>query len=427
MLVRHVGKIVSTVGKLKRMHYGWIMVLVSACLMVVQALRIFTFGVFLKPITEEFGWGRGEISTAYAIGMFISGSFALVAGRASDRYGPRILVTVSGFLVATGFFLMSRISAIWQFQVIWGLLMGLGGSFFFIPITSTIPRWFAKHRGTAVALAGAGFGFGGIISPPLAQLLISTYDWRRTYVILSMITLAIVVPLAQLLKQSPERIGIRAYGEELDIKSGTAQVNSLAGEGFSFTGAVKTKYFWLFGFLQFCFFSCLQVVLVHINPYAVDIGIPALTAASIVSFISAFSTVGRIATGFLSDKVGGRPVLVACLATATLALIWLLVAKQVWMFFLFAMVFGLAYGGMVPLTAIVPAELFGLKAFGVIYAGLMLVSTTGESLGAPVAGFIFDLTGHYWPAFLICICLCSLATTLGILLMIFSRKQVYRR
>jgi MFS family permease len=393
------------------------MVIVSACLMVVQALRIFTFGVFLKPLASEFGWGRGQISTAYAIGMFTSGSFAIVAGRASDRYGPRILVTVSGILVATGFFLMSRITAIWQLQLIYGLLMGLGGSFFFIPISTTIPRWFAKNRGMAIALTGAGFGFGGIISPPLAQILISTYDWRMTYVILSVITLAIVVPLAQLLKQSPERMGIKPYGEGLEINSETARVKILAGEGFSFTGAVKTRHFWLFGFVQFCFFSCLQVVLVHINPYAVDIGISALTAASIVSFISAFSTVGRITTGFLSDKVGGRPMLIACLAMATASLIWLMFARQVWMFYLFAMLFGLAYGGMVPLTTIVPVELFGLRALGVIFAGLMLVSTTGESLGAPVAGFIFDKTGHYWPAFLICIFLISLATTFSIMML----------
>jgi len=97
------------------------------------------------------------------------------------------------------------------------------------------------------------------------------------------------------------------------------------------------------------------------------------------------------------------------------------------MFYLFAMVFGLAYGGMVPLTAIVPAELFGLKAFGVIYAGLMLVSTIGESLGAPVAGFIFDKTGQYWPAFLICIVLGSLAITLGIMVMTYSRKRLNSR
>ena len=318
--------------------------------------------------------------------------------------------------------LMPRISALWQLQAIWGVLMGLGGSFFFIPIFTTIPRWFVKHRGMAIALTSAGFGFGGIISPPLAQLLISAYDWRITYIVLSLITFVIVVPLAQLLKQSPEKIGIKAYGDESDTNSGVVKVKSLASEGFSFKGAMKSRYFWLMGFVQFCFFSCLQVVLVHINPYAVDIGIPVLTAAGIVSFISAFSTVGRIATGFLSDKVGGRQMLVACLVTSTLALVWLLVARQVWMLYLFAMVFGLAYGGMVPLSTLVPAELFGLKAFGMIYAGLMLVSMTGESLGAPVAGFIFDITGHYWPAFLICIALSTFATILSIMIMKYGRK-----
>lgn len=399
------------------------MVMVSVCLMTVQALRMFTFGVFLRPIAAEFGSGRGELSTAYAIGLFTAGAFSIVAGKISDKYGPRILVTISGMLTAIGFFLMSRISAIWQLQAIWGVFMGLGGSFFFIPIFSTIPRWFIRHRGTAVALTSAGFGFGGIISPPLAQLLISAYDWRTAYIVLSLITVVTVVPLAQLLRQSPEKIGIKAYGDESDTNSVAVTVKGLAGEGFSFRSAIKSRYFWLLGLVQFCFFSCLQVVLVHIYPYAVDIGIPMLTAAGIVSFISAFSVVGRIATGFLSDKVGGRRMLVACLATSSLALIWLLIARQVWMFYLFALVFGFAYGGMVPLSALVPAEIFGLKAFGVIYAGMMVVSMTGESLGAPMAGFIFDITGHYWPAFVICITLSLSATFLSIIIAKYGRKR----
>ncbi|MFH1639955.1 MAG: MFS transporter [Chloroflexota bacterium] len=399
------------------------MVMLSAFLMVVQALRIFSFGIFLKPISLEFGWGRGEISGAYAIGMFTTGCFAILSGKASDKYGPRVLVTIGGALCAAGFFLLSRINAIWQVYVIWGLFMGLGGSLFFIPITSTILRWFARHRGAAVALTGAGFGFGGIISPPLAQLLISTYGWRTTYVILSIITIVTVTPLAQLLKQSPERAGIRAYGAEPDIENEEERERNPGSGDFSFTEAVKTGRFWFFGFMQFCFFSCLQVVLVHINPYALDIGIPALTAATIVSFISASSTIGRIATGFISDRVGGKPMLVICLIVSTLALIWLLFTGQIWMFYLFAAVFGLAYGGMVTLIAIVSAELFGLKSFGMIFAGLMLVSITGEAMGAPMAGVIFDVTGSYRLAFFICIALCSMAILFSLLILRYGRKQ----
>ncbi len=399
------------------------MVMVSAFLMLVQALRMFSFGMFLKPISDEYGWGRGELSSAYAIGMLASGCFALLAGKACDRYGPRILVTASGILVAAGFFLMSRINTVWQVQLIWGVFMGLGGCFFFIPITSTIPRWFATHRGAAIALTGAGFSLGGIITPPLCQLLITTYSWRTAYIVLSLLTLVIVMPLAQFLRHKPEQVGLRPYGAGPgDHARASLKSNGAAAE-FTFSQAVRTGRFWLFGFLQFCFFASLQVVLVHINPYALDIGIPALTAASIVSFISLFSTVGRIATGFLSDRVGGRPVLVACLISATLALIWLLFTGDVWMFYVFAVVYGLAYGGMVPLTTIVPVDIFGLKAFGVIYAGLNFVSTIGESMGAPVAGFIFDATGSYRTAFLICVAACSIASSFGIIILRSGNKK----
>lgn len=398
------------------------MVIIGACLMLVQALRMFSFGIFLKPITTEFGWGRGEVSSAYAIGLLTSGCFALLSGKACDRYGPRILVTLAGLFIAAGFFLMSRVSTIWNVQLFWGLFMGLGGSFFFIPITATIARWFVKRRGAAIALTAAGFSLGGVITPTLCQLLIDAYGWRAAYIILSVLTLVISLPLAQFLKHSPERAGLKAYGDDTGAGASKVQKASPTKAVLTFMDALKTSRFWLLGFLGFCFFSSLQVVLVHINPYALDRGIPALTAASIVSFISVFSTVGRVATGFLSDRVGGTRVMVACLVTATLALVWLTFTGPVWMFYVFAVVFGLAYGGMVPLTTIVPVDIFGLTAFGVIYAGLNFISTIGESMGAPVAGFIFDATGSYRMAFLICIIIDSLATLFSILIMRGGRK-----
>jgi MFS family permease len=276
------------------------MVIIGASLMLVQALRMFSFGIFLKPITNEFGWGRGDLSSAYAIALFVSGFLAILSGRVCDKYGPRLLVTFAGLCIAAGFVLMSRINSIWQVQLYWGLFMGAGGSLFFIPITSTIARWFVKSRGLAVALTACGFSLGGVVTPPLCQYLIDSYGWRNAYLVMSVVAVVLTIPLAQFLKQSPEKAGCLAYGAEPSRNAASTAKGAQAD--LTLKQAVRTGRFWLMGFLEFCFFSSLQVVLVHITPYALDNAIPALTAATIVSFISVFSTVGRVATDVLSSS-----------------------------------------------------------------------------------------------------------------------------
>ncbi len=407
--------------KLKHLHYGWVMVLIAACVLATYALVVYTFGVFLKPLTMEFNWERGALSGAFSIGLLLAGILAIFTGRLSDKYGPRILVTISGLLVGIGFLLMSQIDSLWQVYLIWGLFMGIGGSCCIIPVISTIPRWFAKKMGIAVGITMTGFGLGAVISPPLAQWLISAYDWRQAFIILGLITLIIVIPLAQFMKHSPQRIGLKSYGENGTIED--KQSLASATEGLSFTQAIRTGRFWTLGLIQFCFFFCLQVIIIHIVPYANDIGILEVVAVSILSIIAGISVIGRFSIGFIADRVGGRLALSACLTLATLALIWLLFTKEIWMFYVFAVIFGLAYGGIVSLTTVVPAELFSRSFLGIILGSLMLFATVGGALGPPLAGSIFDVTGSYSLAFLICVIIGTLAIILSLILLRYKGKR----
>jgi len=399
--------------KLKHLHYGWSMIIMAACIMAAHALVFYTFGVFLRPITTEFNWERGALSGAFSVSTLLSGLFAILSGRLSDKYGPRILVTISGLSVGIGFLLMSQINSLWQAYLVWGFFMGVGGSCCFIPIISSVPRWFTKKVGIAIGITVAGFGLGGIISPPLAQWLISTYDWRQSYLILGLVTFIIVIPLAQFMKHSPQRVGLKPYGEDETVKD----EQPLVTKGLSIAQAIKTSRFWILSLVQFCFFFCIQVIIVHIVPHAIDIGISAIVAASITSIIAGISVIGRLSTGFISDKVGGRLLLIACIFLATLALLWLLFAKETWMLYIFAIIFGIAYGGGVPLQTIIGAELFGPSSLGMILAVLMFCGTIGGALGAPLAGSIFDITGSYSLAFLICVIICALAVILSLILL----------
>jgi len=187
--------------------------------------------------------------------------------------------------------------------------------------------------------------------------------------------------------------------------------------GLSFSQAIRTSQFWLFGLIQTCALFCLVTIMIHIVPHATDIGIPEVTAAGILSFVAAISIIGRLIIGFISDKVGGKLVLTICLSLITLALVWLLFAREIWMFYVFAALFGFANGGFTTLLPVVSAELFGLVSLGVIIGGLAIFATLGEALGAPLSGTIFDITGSYKLAFLIGIGGCTVAVILSLVLL----------
>ncbi|MFC1934148.1 MFS transporter [Chloroflexota bacterium] len=401
--------------KLKHFHYGWVIVILAIFILFAHAVIFYTFGIFLTPLTTEFNWDRGALSAASSIYVIISGLVAIFAGRLSDRYGPRPLLTLSGLFTGVGFLLMSQVSSLWQVYLVWGVFFGVGGGSCVVPILSTMARWFAKKRGMAIGATFAGAGLGGMISPPLAQWLISSYGWQQAYVIQGLLTFIIIVPLAQFMKRSPQRIGLRPYGDNGTIED--KQSLASAAEGITLTQAIKTSRFWILSSVIFCSLFAILLVIVHIAPYAVDIGISPIVAASILSAIPAASTIGRFSLGFISDKVGAKPAITACLITLTLALIWLLFAKETWMFYVFAAVFGVAYGGIISLQPLISAELFGLSSLGTILATVVLCGTTGGALGPPLAGRIFDITESYSLAFLICLVMCALGVTLSLILL----------
>ena len=397
---------------MKRINYGWVIVLIAFCILTTHVLIVYTFGIFLIPLTTEFNWDRGPLSGVVSVSMTVAGALSILSGRLSDKYGPRPLVTATALLTGAGFILMSQINSLWQVYLIWGLLMGVGGSSCEIPIISTISKWFVKRRGIAIGIAITGFGLGAILWPPLAQWLISTFGWRQSFIILGMITLIIITPLAQLLKHSPQRAGLKPYGED-GTEEGRHSL-SLATIGLSFKQAIKTGRFWIFGVVKFCFIFYLQMIIVHIAPMAIDTGISAIVAASILSIIGGISIVGRLTISALSDRLGSRLILTVCLGTTIPALIWLVFARETWMFFIFAVIFGLAYGGLAPAVLVVPAELFGLRSLGTILGSFMLFSMAGGAVGAPFAGRIFDITGNYNLALWSCVVISAVATILSI-------------
>jgi MFS family permease len=324
-------------------------------------------------------------------------------------------VTAGGLLVGTGFLLMSRVTALWQVYLIYAFLIAVGASGLFVPIVSTVPRWFAAKRGIAMGLTFSGAAIGGMIGPILAQSVISSHGWRGGYVALGLVSLVLTPLVAQVLCHSPGRIGAIPYGENQSRQAELA--TEIPRAGMSLGQAMRTSHFWLLGFLLFCAFFVHQTMMAHLAPHAIDIGIAPAAAAILVSVMSATSLVGRNLAGFLSDRAGAPFSVTIWLLVTTLALVWLLLTKDLWTLLLFAAIYGLVQGGFLISHNLILGNQFGPQYLGAIFASMMVMGSLGASLGAPVAGSIYDSLGNYDVAFVIALVLSTVALILGFLLL----------
>jgi len=359
---------------------------------------LYSFGVFFEPVLTEFGWTRAATSAAYSFCIFLSAFVSIIMGRLTDKLGPRLVMTVCGFFLGLGYLLMSQTSSIWQLYVFYGLFIGIGMSGAYVPLLSTVGRWFVKRRGMMSGIASAGGGVGAIIIPPMVGWLISIYQWRTSYIIVGIIALLLVVLAAQFLKRDPSQIGQLPYGGG----QVTEDKINLETRSFSVQEAMHTRQFWLLCAMFACTLLPLSAMVVHIVIHATDLGILATSAANIVAFIGIGGTIGRIILASAGDRIGNKAATIIGFILMAAALLWVMAAKEVWMLYLFGVAFGFASHALIALMPPMIAELFGLGSLGVLLGIVNAGGAIGEAAGPVLAGGIFDMTGSYQWAFLAC-------------------------
>ena len=381
-----------------KFFYGYIVALAAFLIMVVTWGAFYSFGVFFKPVLTEFGWTRAATSGAYSLSFVLSGFIGIFAGRLSDRLGPRIVMTGCGLFLGLGYLLMSQVNAIWQLYLFNGVIVGIGLSGAYVPAISTVSRWFVRRRGLMTGIVVAGIAAGTMVIPPVANWLISSYGWRTSYNIIGIIVLVLMILAAQFLRRDPSQMGLSPYGEgEVEQES-----LNLEARGFSLQRAIHTGQFWMLCVMFLCFEFCVNTIMVHIVPHATDLKISAASAVNILAIIGGLGVAGRIIMGSAGDRIGNKLAITTCFILMSAALLWLLATKELWMFYLFAVIFGFAYGGYSPLISLMVAELFGLSSLGVILGAVTFSLTIGAAIGPTLAGRIFDITSSYQPAFLVC-------------------------
>ena len=392
----------------KRIFYGWIIVIAATCIYAVSAGQVVSFGIFVKPMAKDLGWSRASLTGAFGLYILAMSLFSFVSGILVDRIGPRLLNIVGGLALGLGFFLSSRVHASWHFYLSYGLLGGLGFSFVFVSLSSTIPRWFIEKRGLALGILFAGGGVGGLMISPLLQSLIDRYDWRVAFLVLAALACSIVLPAALFLKKEPGELDLKPLGAD-KAGSGTERKGEREGSpgadtqgpgrDYTLGEALKTGPFWIFAVTIVLALLGVMMAQVNVVPHATDKGVPGATAALALGLAAAFNALGRLLMGAASDKIGTKRSLCFCLLLAACTLFWLIIANKPWMIFLFVIPFGFAYGGLVPQIPRVISELFGVKSMGGILGLFISLTALGPAMGPVLGGVIFDRTGSYHLAF----------------------------
>jgi MFS family permease len=407
-----------------KFFYGWIVVAAAFLVALVAYGVQYSFGIFLKPLATDFDWSRALVSGAASLFQFSRGALAIFSGWATDKYGPRKTVALGGFFLGLGLLLTSQIGTAWQLYLFYGLMVGFGMSIAFTPLVATSSRWFVSKRGLAVGIVVAGIGMGTVVMSPLARHLIATFEWRLSYVIIALLAWLIIIPAALFMRRSPEEKGLLALGQAeaiaADKENVAAEGKSPVSEaGLSLGETMRSGAFWVLLMIIILWSTCVQMTMLHIYPHATDLNIPEVTAANFLVVIGLSSIIGRLAMGAVSDRLGGRTTLAICLVMQVLAMFWLLVAADVWMFYLFAAVFGFSYGGCVPQLPIIVGELFKLRSIGSIVGWQMFGVAIGGAIGPLLGGFVFDVTDSYNNAFLVS----GVATILALVLLPMVRPS----
>jgi MFS family permease len=393
--------------------YGYNIVAAGFAIQAVSIGALFAYGVFFKEFQVEFGWSRATISGASSLAFFIMGAVGILAGRLNDRIGPRILIAAAGSCLGIGYLLLSRMQTPWQLYLLYGILVGIGFSTHDVITLSTVARWFVKRRGMMSGIVKIGTGCGQLAVPLIATALIAAYGWRTACFVIGATALAALVAVAQVMRRDPQGLGLLPDG---GIGEAAGQLNAAGEEGLSLRAAARTRQFWTLCVAEFAIFLCLLTIIVHIVPYARDQGLEPAIAAGVLSTIGGVSMLGRAVIGTANDRIGGKRSLIICFIVLICGLLWLQIAKEAWMLFVFAAIYGFAHGGLFTVVSPTVAELFGTGSHGLLFGIVLFSGTLGGAVGPLMAGHVFDTTGTYRLVFLFLTALavvgCILITTL---------------
>jgi len=358
--------------------YAWLMAIVAFLSCFVVFGVAYSFGAFFKPMAAEFGASRANTSIIFSLTAAIYSVLGLIAGRLTDRFGPRRVILVGAFALGVGLIATSSAQRLTVAYLTYGLGVGVGAACGYVPMLAVVGGWFRRRRNAAMGVAVSGIGAGTLAVAPLAAAMIHRFGWRESYALIG-VAGALILALCGMLATAPP---IRANAAPRPIAH-----------------LARSPEFAILYFSALLVSVTIYVPFVYLPDFAQLRGISEVPAAALVGFIGAASMLGRLSFGTIADRIGILKLYKMSLLVMALSYaIWPL-AHSYATLTLFTIVMGVAYGGMVSLSPTVVAELFGVEDLGTMLGALYTSSALSALVGPPLVGLAIDHGGSYlWAA-----------------------------
>ena len=378
-------KAVENIFQKRGINYGWAMVLVVFTLSGLAFGSMASISVFLKPVSLEFGWSRGQTSFAYTIASFASAAFGVIWGQVADKYGTKWFGLAGAISMSLTLLALSSLDSIYQFYLLYFLFGALGSALLFSPLYANVGFWFRENPGLALGIAASGGAVGQAFIPHLSGILILSYGWQSAYIYLALIYISISLPISLLIKESPWRVDARS--------------DAISDERH-FPLSEKAVVAWISFAVIFCC-VCMSVPIMHLVPLLTDKGFSLEFSTFVLMLLMICGAFGRIFGGMLGDYIGALPGYFLMSLGQTIFVVWFPHLVSPLGIYVVAALFGFTYSGVMSsilvCTRMMVSAKFGARAMSLT----SFFGWIGMGLGGFLGGYLFDIYGDYTWAFTI--------------------------
>ncbi|MCH8206885.1 MAG: MFS transporter, partial [Chloroflexi bacterium] len=413
----------------RRVFYGWWLVGLAVFLLTLMSSTSFQgLGMYLVVLERKFGWSRTILSAPFALARVQGAVIGPLEGWLIDRIGSRRMILIGYTLMGIGFILFSQIHSIWQYilaYVVISLGGGLGG---WLAVIAMVNNWFVRRRSFALATAMSGVHLGGFLVYALAFGL-ESHGFRTTTMGIGIFLLATALPVTRFIRNRPEDIGLTPDGDTPETagappeSAGEVAEDPTPEPDFTARQAMRTPVFWVLALVHMTSTISIVTLAVHLVPKLNDMGFSLTGAGIVISTTTGVAIVTQFAAGYLGDRLPKPPLIFVFLLFQAVSMLLLALAEDKSLAFVFAVLYGFAIGGRVPLMTAIRGDYYGRKAFATIMGLSMLPNNFGMMVAPIFAGYMFDKTGTYEVPFLSFAALAFL----GALGMFFVRKPKTQR
>ena len=414
----------------RHVHYAWVIVAVAAVMRLFSSSFRSSSSILIPRLVDSFGWSYGAVGLGFAIQWIVSGLFGPPAGWLGDRYGVRWTMRLGAVLFIVGMVLTGFMRELWQFYLFFGVILSAAMGIFQVPLTAAVTLWFRKHLGTGMGLLQSSQGIGPLVAVPIMLYIIHLFGGgldglRAAFWIPGIVGGAVILVMIKFFYNEPAQIGVRPFGapEDEPIKAvQTGEIAKVRTKVFQ-KQAQKTGAFW--NLIGIHFWGCAghAIILVYLVAMAEDEGVSKGLAAGAFVTMSVTSTITRFAVPVIADRMGSKPAMAGCFFLQVAPIFLLFFAQDAWHFYLFAVLFGIGFGGEMSAFPIINRQYYGSGPIGTTYGYQMMGAGVGMAAGALIGGQLRDITGNFDATMGLSLAL-SMVGVISIMLLPTTKKEL---